>query len=63
VEKAWPALGDLTSIRIDRRDGNGQWGGRVEKMTLGGRKDTITISGDDFRSALGLRSTWFSISV
>ena len=32
-------------------------------MTLGGRKDTITISGDDFRSALGLRSTWFSISV
>jgi len=63
VEKAWPGLGDLTSIRIDRRDGNGQWGGRVEKMTLGGRKDTITISGDDFRSALGLRSTWFSISV
>lgn len=63
VENAWPALGDLTSITIDSRDGHGQWGGRVEKMTLGGSKHDVSVSGDDFRSVLGLRSTWFSISV
>ena len=40
VENAWPALGDLTSITIDSRDGHGQWGGRVEKMTLGAASTT-----------------------
>jgi stage II sporulation protein D len=63
VEKAWPALGDLTSITIDQRDGNGQWHGRVLKMTLGGSHHDVSVSGDTFRSVLGLRSTWFNISV
>jgi SpoIID/LytB domain protein len=63
IEKAWPALGDLTSITIDQRDGNGQWGGRVLKMTLGGSHNDVSVSGDTFRSVLGLRSTWFAISV
>jgi SpoIID/LytB domain protein len=63
IEKAWPALGDLTAITVTQRDGNGQWNGRVEKMTLHGSKDPdLLISGDDFRSRLGLRSTWFTLS-
>lgn len=62
VEKAF-GLGNLTSISITERDGHGQWNGRVLHMKLVGSKRTATIDGDDFRSALGLRSTWFDISV
>jgi stage II sporulation protein D len=62
VEKTWPALGNLTAITITQRDGNGQWGGRVEELTLHGSKADVPLSGDTFRSALGLLSTWFDIS-
>jgi stage II sporulation protein D len=63
VEKAWPSLGNLTSITVDQRDGNGQWHGRVLKMTLGGSRKDVKVSGDEFRLALGLRSTWITITV
>jgi SpoIID/LytB domain protein len=62
IEKAYPALGNLTSIGVSTRDGNGQWGGRVLTMKLVGSDATRTPSGDDFRSRLGLRSTWFALS-
>jgi stage II sporulation protein D len=64
IEKAWPQLGNLQSITIDRRDGHGQWGGRVLVISLhGSQGDVQQVSGDTFRSALGLRSTWFTIGV
>lgn len=63
VERAFPGIGDLTDIVVTRRDGNGQWGGRVLAMTLTGSKGSQSISGDTWRSALGLRSTWVSFSV
>ena len=63
IEKVWPALGNLTSITIDQRDGHGQWNGRVESMTLHGTKGDKIVSGDTFRLTLGLRSTWFTLSV
>ncbi len=63
IEKAFPALGNLTSIAVTRRDGNGQWNGRVLDLRLVGSKGTATPSGDTFRSIFGLRSTWFSLSV
>jgi stage II sporulation protein D len=62
VEKAF-GLGNLRRIVITERDGNGQWNGRVLEMRLVGSKRTVTTDGDHFRSALGLRSTWFDISV
>jgi stage II sporulation protein D len=63
IENAFPWLGNLTEIRVDDRDGNGRWNGRVLAMTLRGSKDTRSISGDTFRAALGLRSTWIDITV
>ncbi|CUR57127.1 SpoIID/LytB domain [metagenome] len=60
IEQAWPALGDLEAIRVTARDGNGAWGGRVVTLRLVGAKANVTLSGDTFRSALGLRSTWLS---
>jgi SpoIID/LytB domain protein len=62
IEKAF-GLGNLRSISISARDGHGQWNGRVEDMKLVGSKRTVTPTGDDFRSRLGLRSTWLDISV
>jgi stage II sporulation protein D len=61
VERAWPALGNLRAITVTSRDGNGQWGGRIQVMTLQGSKRNIVVSGDEFRGALVLRSTWFDL--
>ncbi|WP_121258317.1 SpoIID/LytB domain-containing protein [Nocardioides ferulae] len=63
LERAFPAVGDLRSIRVTRRDGNGDWGGRVGSLTLVGSSGRAVVSGDAMRSALGLRSTWFTFRV
>lgn len=63
LEKRWPRVGDLTSIAVTSRDGNGEWGGRVRSLTLTGTGGSVVVSGDALRSALGLRSTWLSFSV
>ena len=63
VERAWPRIGDLTRIAVTSRDGNGDWGGRVRSLALTGRDGRVVVSGDTFRSVLGLRSTWLTFSV
>ncbi|MCW2764829.1 MAG: SpoIID/LytB domain protein [Nocardioides sp.] len=63
LEREWPAIGNLRSIRVSGRDGHGDWGGRVGTVTLRGSGGRVTVSGDDFRSRLGLRSTWFTLRV
>jgi stage II sporulation protein D len=63
IERAWPGVGDLRRIVVDRRDGNGTWGGRIVAMTLRGTGGRVQVSGDTFRSVLGLRSTWLTFSV
>src|SRR5690606_36180336 len=63
LERAWPRIGDLTGLTVTRRDGNGEWGGRVASLTVSGTKGRVTVSGDTFRSVLGLRSTWLTFRV
>jgi stage II sporulation protein D len=60
ISGAYPSIGKLRSIVVTSRDGNGQWKGRVLRMSLVGSKSTVSISGDDFRWKFGLRSNWFS---
>ena len=60
VAKAWPSLGTLARVVVTQRDGNGEWYGRVEKVVLDGTRSNVTVSGDTFRSKLGLRSSWFT---
>ncbi len=62
IERTWPRLGNLRAIRVTSRDGNGQWGGRIATLVLDGGKANVTVSGDTFRSELGLRSTWLSFT-
>ncbi len=63
IEQAWPGVGELTSIETSERDGNGEWGGRVGKVTLRGTTGIVVVSGDDFRFRMGLYSTWFTLRV
>ena len=63
VESHYPAIGTLTSIAIDSRDGNGEWGGRALTMTLTGTAGTVQTTGEEFRTLVGLKSSWFVLRV
>ncbi|MDQ6650395.1 MAG: SpoIID/LytB domain-containing protein [Actinomycetota bacterium] len=68
VQAAYPQVGSLQRLRITSRDGNGDWGGRVTGLTLegvgaGGAPTSATVSGDDFRIKLALRSTYWHANV
>lgn len=63
VEKQWPAIGDLTSIEVTTRDGNGDWGGRVVDMAFIGSTGTVRVDGDKVRDSFGLKSDWFTFTV
>ena len=62
IERQWPAIGNLLSISIDERDGNGGRGGRVLSLTLTGDRGAAHPTGEDLRRRFGLRSTMFEIS-
>lgn len=49
--------GSLRGVRITRRG----FSPRVRNMVIEGSRGTTTLSGERFRSVLGLRSTWFSV--
>ena len=63
LERTWPGVGDLRRIAVTKRDGNGDWGGRVSSITLSGTGGKVVVSGDTFRTLLGLRSTWVTFRV
>ena len=60
IRGAYPSIGTLRRLHVTRRDGNGQWGGRVVTVVLDGTKRDVTLTGDTFRAVFGLRSTWFA---
>jgi SpoIID/LytB domain protein len=60
IDATWPQLGTLQSITITARNGDGDWGGRVTSMTLNGSGQNVTLTGDAFAAALGLKSDWFT---
>ncbi len=61
LERANPGIGRLVKITVTKRDGNGAWGGRVERLVLHGTSGNAHLTGDDIRSQLGLRSDWFRV--
>jgi peptidoglycan hydrolase-like amidase len=63
IEATWPGIGNLTRITVLRRDGHGEWGGRVASVRLVGGRGQVQVSGDTLRSVLGLRSTWVTFVV
>ena len=63
IENAFPRIGNLRRIVVTRRDGHGQWGGRIVSMRLVGPDVSVTVSGDTFRFELGLKSEWVTFEV
>ena len=65
IEAQWPAIGNLTSITVDQRDGNDRKaarGGRVLSMTLTGDAGSIDVDAATFQRRFGLRSTLFTLA-
>lgn len=57
----YPAIGTFVSLTVLTRNGYGDWGGRVNSVKIVGSADEVTITGDQFRSAFGLKSDWFNV--
>jgi SpoIID/LytB domain protein len=53
-------VGTLQSITVTR-NGLGADGGRVLTAKVTGSSGSTTVTGDEFRSTLGLKSDWFSV--
>jgi len=62
ITRNWADVGDLVSIEVLERDGRGPDGGRVTELRVTGTGAVHDVSGDTFRSWLGLRSTLFRIT-
>jgi SpoIID/LytB domain protein len=56
-------LGTLTDIQFTSRNGLGSMGGRVLSVRLVGTAKSVDVTGNAFRSAFGLKSDWFNITV
>ncbi|HYD08536.1 MAG TPA: SpoIID/LytB domain-containing protein [Acidimicrobiales bacterium] len=61
VEAAFPAVGRLQTITVSKRNGLGDQGGRATEVKLVGDGGSVTVTGNDVRSKLGLKSDWFRI--
>lgn len=61
LESAFPAIGTFQRMSVDQRNGYGEWGGRVLRVTLTGTRGSATATGEEMRWALGLRSGWFRV--
>ncbi|MGD9999842.1 MAG: SpoIID/LytB domain-containing protein [Ilumatobacteraceae bacterium] len=61
ITAKWPSIGAFTGITVTARSGQGDWGGRVVSMTVNGDAGSVTLTGDAFRSAMGLKSNWFAV--
>ncbi|MEZ0579345.1 SpoIID/LytB domain-containing protein [Nocardioides sp. MH1] len=59
IERAYGSIGDFRRLDVLERDGHGTWNGRVLSIKVVGRRGSVTVTGDDFRYDLSLRSTWF----
>ena len=60
VASRW-SVGRVLNIQVTARDGAGRWGGRVKTLKITGTTGSVTVTGERFRFALGLRSTLFTL--
>jgi stage II sporulation protein D len=66
---AYFGLASVSKITITKRDGHGQWGGRVLTGTVTGlatatakKTTTLPVTGFDLQDAMGVPQNWFTIS-
>ena len=73
LEARFPAVGTLDRLRVTARDGNGEWGGRVQTVVLeghdsSGKPTSVSTTGAGVYNAhswpgssTGLRSVWWHV--
>ncbi len=61
IESDWPEIGRYQGLEVMRRNGLGEWGGRVEQVLVRGTAASVVMTGERFRSRLGLKSAWFRV--
>lgn len=61
LAKLYPGVGTPTSLKVDTRDGNGTYGGRVETIRISGTRGSVTVTGSAFKSKLGLKERLFTV--
>ena len=68
IERKFPSIGTFRRLRVTRRDGNGEWGGRVKEVIVEGSNGSVTTTGGGIYSAhtwpassTGLRGSWWHI--
>lgn len=59
IQAQYPGIGTFQKLTVTSRDGNGAWNGRVLTVRIHGSNGSVDRSGDQFRVAFGLDSTWF----
>ena len=62
IQAKWPTIGTLLNIDVTRRNGLGEWGGRATQVVLRGSAGDQTLTGDQFRLGIGLKSTWILVA-
>jgi SpoIID/LytB domain protein len=61
IESTYPQIGTLDAIDITARNGLGDYGGRVDNMTLTGTGGSVSVTGSSFADTFGLKSDWFTL--
>lgn len=62
VARAWPQVGAPRSVEVTSRTGQGELGGRALSVRVSGSAGRVDVTGEQFRTGLGLRSSWFALS-
>ncbi|MGH9281435.1 MAG: SpoIID/LytB domain-containing protein [Acidimicrobiales bacterium] len=62
IEAAYPAIGQLQSVDVVRRNGLGDLGGRVLELVLVGTSGRQTLTGNELRTKFDLKSDWFQVT-
>ena len=62
IAAAYPAIGSFSSLDVTSRNGDGDFGGRVNQLTLTGTSGSVTVTGSAFAAALNLKSNWFALA-
>ena len=59
IERLYPSIGRFVSLE-PVRDGNGEWGGRVDTVTVVGTRGQVNVSGTQFSAAVGFLHRWWA---
>lgn len=63
LQAHYPQIGTISRLDIPVRDGNGDFGGRADSVVLTGSSGAVTVDGENFRFAVGLKSDWFTFAI